>query len=798
MSEYIDYPLPPHMSHVDVSFGREYDPYPDNRTGRKMMMSPRAAPSWISTGTNPLQSPRMHATPATSPINLNSPVPAVHRLDGEPARSPRAAAAMPGASRFREADQAEPTRWTQATNVSYPASHGASWISTNVPPPPQHMRSDSFFTPRGASTPAPQTRYGENAPIPGGFPEGVSGRYGEPEGYRNEQDGYPVEEKGYERVPQGYSGEPNGYRRGPPGYNAEPECSSFQVINDSGYPAPSTRYGEAGDETGRSLEEQTEEFEQEYVPGSYSHSNGEPGEEQMSVHQSEEHRASPDSFKVFERHEPPPEEPKRKGRGFVGGFMMGLRNIPKKLSKSGSHKSYQVTPVHPITPPAEQPSRPALMRAHPSYANIHPQAPGLLQSPVRPPQSPPQRSQSRSPRSPARPPNPAPATTAHMSRDTDPTATSISGPLTPDQSMAPPDVTVPAADDGPVAFDAFPNPYDPSPFPQAEPLIHSPEQAQLQPTGDYNAMEESYYDSQPDAPDTTFASRMNSVGRFFTELVHLPWINAQATVVYRPTESRRARYAGPKPGRSWYAKEHTEKLDLLATPTVARPRPRPRAATQPLPQPQPRGVPAQQSRAPRQQRPRAPRSVGSSSATSSRADAATAIRPTRTPASLTTHGGLVRAASPGASSHGQAPHSFSTQYFYAPQPLYVYPGAVAPTAPGQPGAGTGAGQTNGQTNGQAAGQATAAAGQGAAQMAAGPLAIPFRLPGPDGQQAVPVFMLAAPAPMVLPGSPPRRHKHRRTTGSQSPTARRAQGAQERRKTASPPPPMPVPQVHIPP
>ena len=60
----------------------------------------------------------------------------------------------------------------------------------------------------------------------------------------------------------------------------------------------------------------------------------------------------------------------------------------------------------------------------------------------------------------------------------------------------------------------------------------------LQQTMDYDAMseEEPYYDAHPE----TFTSQMNRVGKFVKDLVHLPWINAHATVEYRPAESRRA------------------------------------------------------------------------------------------------------------------------------------------------------------------------------------------------------------------------------------------------------------------
>lgn len=121
MSEYIDYP---HALQIDASFGAEYDPYPGSRIPRPHPAA-RPAPSWISTGNAQLAPPA--STPKVTPTNAHatSPIPNVHRLTANvdpeqqytrtPGRSPNSVVhspTMPGASRFREIDQPEPTRWT--------------------------------------------------------------------------------------------------------------------------------------------------------------------------------------------------------------------------------------------------------------------------------------------------------------------------------------------------------------------------------------------------------------------------------------------------------------------------------------------------------------------------------------------------------------------------------------------------------------------------------------------------------------------------------------------------------------
>lgn len=617
---------------------------------------------------------------------------------------------MPGAARFREADNVEPTRFTEApTHVSYPQSQ-ASWISTNAPPPAQSMHADSFFVPRGASTPAPQSRYGEPSPsFPGGFREDAPQRYEEPQPPFEEHPHDPEEHApqlpSFEDHPDHF--EPVSHLEGDESYRRDPGS----YAEDSGFSnvRPSMGYEDHGDET-RSANGETVE-EEEFIPASFPHSDEEqydytPGDAINTSHFSDN-----TSFQVHDVKPGQYNESFKPKKNFVGGFFSGIRHLPRMWSSSRSGKSLAAEP-----PASTNPSRPTLPLHLESYSNL----PDF-----------------------SRPSNPILETSADLSRVTETTASSHGEPLTPDQSGVGEGVAV--VEDDP---DPLPNPYDPSRMPQAQPNIASPEAVILQQAADYDAMtEEPSYDEQAD----TLGTHIDRVGTFVKDFIHLPWINAKnATVEYRPAESRRA--YPKKPGQSWYAKEHHEKLDLLAGPSP--PPTQPRAVPRAVPRAAPRmqESPRRQRTAPGQ--PHRARSPTSSSARS--LDAVTAIRPTTTPGSLTTHGGLIRVPSPGASSHGNGQHSYSYAY-YGSSPLYVYPAQVG------------------------AGAAAAGALDAGGVMHAGyPTALPLAMPPAEGgsPQAVPVFMLAAPPAYGMPRSgSPRKHRrhHSRKKGP-----------------ASPPPPMPTP------
>ncbi|KAI0698326.1 hypothetical protein BC835DRAFT_1334562 [Cytidiella melzeri] len=308
--------------------------------------------------------------------------------------------------------------------------------------------------------------------------------------------------------------------------------------------------------------------------------------------------------------------------------------------------------------------------------------------------------------------------------------------------------------------------HGPNLYREHEPAIVAPERSQtpeevyLQPTTDYDAMSEPIED---DLPEITLSSHINRFGKFITDFVHLPCISpGNIAVPYKPTESRRARHTGPKPGVSWYTKENHEKLDLLATPTQPVQRRQPPTTARPRLQTTQSHRPAQRHPARRARIPH----FGSTDTTS--------LGPAASPRRTRTQ---INAAGLTLSSSGLPSQALPYNYYYAsPQALYIYPSSVASP------------QTHGRS--------------GSDSQTAPPMPIPIPMPiqkqmhpgssssssgvpaGAPQQQAVPIYMLAAPAPLVLPASP--RQHHRRHS-------RRKQNAHHHHAgTAAYPMPVPVP------
>ncbi|TCD69078.1 hypothetical protein EIP91_008976 [Steccherinum ochraceum] len=267
----------------------------------------------------------------------------------------------------------------------------------------------------------------------------------------------------------------------------------------------------------------------------------------------------------------------------------------------------------------------------------------------------------------------------------------------------PPNLPNPSARREPTIPLNLPNPYEPPIDLQTPASIASPVEVHPPLASDYDAMTEPTEDPEEESLNT----RANRVGKFVKDFTHLPWISGRVSEEYQPAQSHRAQVA--KPAGSWYTQRGHTQLDLLAGPAPVKPRTqeRSRAVPQQTKQPRPRTRPKPQRRP-----------TGES-------EGITAIRPTRTPASGTSGG--IQPISPGASSHGQGSHSYAYSYYYpTPQPMYVYPSAVSPQH----------------------------------RRSDGPSGTPL----PDVQQAVPVYMLATPAPLMLPASPNHRSpRHHRST-----------------------------------
>ena len=83
------------------------------------------------------------------------------------------------------------------------------------------------------------------------------------------------------------------------------------------------------------------------------------------------------------------------------------------------------------------------------------------------------------------------------------------------------------------------------------------------PTDDYAGMDmDSLSDRSPEPPSVP--TQLSRVARFIRDLKNLPWISPNVTVDFDPTDAERARYAHTQgPGKSWYT-GHLQDLDLLA------------------------------------------------------------------------------------------------------------------------------------------------------------------------------------------------------------------------------------------
>lgn len=261
---------------------------------------------------------------------------------------------------------------------------------------------------------------------------------------------------------------------------------------------------------------------------------------------------------------------------------------------------------------------------------------------------------------------------------------------------------------GATNLEDLPNPHD-SKF-DATPVISDPERVNMQLTADYDAMTDP--DFTTSGGESTFSSRVNNVGKMINDFANLPWIGSTVATVYSPFESRRARYRDVKqPGVSWYTKEIPEKVDLLATS----PQPRRRRTRPAEPQPNATAGPSH---------PRRHQASQPSSSKRSR-DANTAPRRTHKPAS--TSSGEADMPSPSASSHSHGQHPYPYAYYPPPQPFYIYSPQASPNG--------------GQTH------------------EVGPMpgtAVPI----PAAPHAMPVYLIAAPAMPMLPGSPVEGHGHR--------------------------------------
>lgn len=82
------------------------------------------------------------------------------------------------------------------------------------------------------------------------------------------------------------------------------------------------------------------------------------------------------------------------------------------------------------------------------------------------------------------------------------------------------------------------------------------------PTDDYAGMDMGSLTDH--SPEPSVPTQLSRVAKFMRDLRNLPWISPNVTVDFDPTDAERARYAHTQgPGKSWYT-GHLQDLDLLA------------------------------------------------------------------------------------------------------------------------------------------------------------------------------------------------------------------------------------------
>lgn len=374
---------------------------------------------------------------------------------------------------------------------------------------------------------------------------------------------------------------------------------------------------------------------------------------------------------------PPRPQPKRKGQGFVGGFVAGLKWFPNVMSRRGQRELDAID------------DDPVIVENSAARAQLpewHDRVDLAYEVP---------------------PPN-----TQYVQQIPVPGSTIKSETTSPPSSGRRPTQSMEQAHNLGLPQE-LPNPHESQELHPPAPL-GSPIQIDPQPTSDYERMSSRGYSldySSNTGGTASSSSHAVHVGKVLGGLRRLPWISTRVAAEYVPSESTRAQF--DKPVGSWYSKHNPEKLDLLETPIVKRapPRQKHRQDRRPVdsePRPEVHTPHRSGRRHHHHRREHHPRSEGG----------ATAIRPTRTPASATSGG--VLPTSPGASSHGLDSHSYSCNYYYSPQqPLYLYPQAIPQPIKHEQGGGS--------------------------------------PPPPEMPQPVPVIMMAAPGTYMMPISPAKGH-----------------------------------------
>ncbi|KZT71999.1 hypothetical protein DAEQUDRAFT_82038 [Daedalea quercina L-15889] len=96
------------------------------------------------------------------------------------------------------------------------------------------------------------------------------------------------------------------------------------------------------------------------------------------------------------------------------------------------------------------------------------------------------------------------------------------------------------------------------------PAVGTPVLVEPRPTRDYAKMESPVRTAPP---DDSFSAHITRIHNFLVELKNLPWVSSRVTADYYPEKSNRARDPKIKPG-SWYSTRQHHEIDLLATPAA--------------------------------------------------------------------------------------------------------------------------------------------------------------------------------------------------------------------------------------
>ena len=298
------------------------------------------------------------------------------------------------------------------------------------------------------------------------------------------------------------------------------------------------------------------------------------------------------------------DEPRQGGRRFVGGFIRGLKKIPKAMRRGFSpHKRELPTP--PGLAYYDSPYRSQYiddMEPHESEAAPPYDAPSdHVEGDMRYTDGINMPAEFTSPS-----PSLTPSQTIHAPRSesqltyesvTNPPARHVSqhGSLHHSQKSSPPrtvrnpDPTSPTDDSGTATqhsprFEQPPLESEPesayrtphlSPLaPARRPTVTvqsptgSPVYFEPPPADDYAGMDMASLSDH--SPEPSVPTQLSRVARFMRDLKNLPWISPNVTVDFDPTDAEQARYAHTQgPGKSWYT-GHLQDLDLLAGGSGAR------------------------------------------------------------------------------------------------------------------------------------------------------------------------------------------------------------------------------------